>query len=122
MYESRILEIERRLNLLARLLDDVLSKLTQAQQQQNAAWRQGWQPGGTGGRVYYCDAMVISAGGNVTGKTVYYLDGGAEQTISTNATIYNQAAVATVSTTGQTIFLGPNGDGTYLVLSQSCAA
>lgn len=120
MNESRILEIERRLGLQARQLDDIASKLTQVQQEVRRAWMQGWSPGGSSTGVYYIDPVVISAGGNVTGQTVKYLVGGVATNITTNGTVYNKMDAATVSTANKIIVVGPNGDGTYLAISQSC--
>jgi hypothetical protein len=119
--EARILEIERRLNSLGRQLEAIAQKLTAVQQEARLGWMQPWtgrtsDPAG----IYYIDAVVISAGGNVTGKTVYYLAGGTQTTATTNGTIYNKMASATVSTSGKTIIVGPNGDGTYIAISQSC--
>jgi len=76
--------------------------------------------GGGGGGVYSIPAVVISAGGNVTGKTVSTLVGGALTTVNANATVYNQMHSATVSTSGLTIMVGANADGTYSAISQSC--
>lgn len=120
MHESRILEIERRINLLTRQMDDVMSKLTALQQEVRRAWMQSWQPGGTATGVYFIDPVVISAGGNVTGQTVKYLSGGVATNVTTNGTVYNKMNAATVSTANKTIVVGPNGDGTYLAISQSC--
>jgi hypothetical protein len=63
---------------------------------------------------------VIAAGGSVTGQTVSYLSGGVSVVFTTNATIYNAMDVATVATSGKTIILGANGDGTFTVITQSC--
>jgi hypothetical protein len=70
--------------------------------------------------VWSIPAVVIAAGGNVTGQTVSALSAGSLVTAFTNATVYNQMAAATVSTTGKTIMVGANGDGTFSAISQSC--
>lgn len=121
MNETRILEIERRLNLLQRLLDAVQQNLTAAIQELKRAWMNNSGGGSsTGTTIYFMAAQVITAGGNATGVTVQYLVGGTPTTITTSGVVYNQGASATVSTAGKTIFLGANGDGTYIVVSQSC--
>lgn len=74
-----------------------------------------------GGIVYFVNPVVISAGGNVTGQTIYVNIGGTQTaTASTNATVYNEMASATVATSGKVIIVGPNPDGSYSVITQSC--
>ena len=111
--EQRSLQLD---NLLSRLLDRI--DRLEAMVSQVRAGAGGGSGSATAG--YYIDPVVISAGGNVTGKTVKYLVGGTGTTITTNGTIYNVMDVATVSTANKKIIVVPNGDGTYLAVAQSC--
>lgn len=119
MYESRVLEIERRLSLLTRQLDAVVSKLTQVQQEARQAFRQGWDPSQGGTQFFYIDPVAISAGSSAASQTIKYLVGGTGTTYAT-ATVYNNMDAATVSTANKRIVVAPCGDGTYACVSQSC--
>lgn len=113
-----------RLELILKAYQAENLKLGQRVQDLEQQVRTG-EGGGGGGAgnsavVYTIAPVVISAGGNVTGQTVKALINGTSTTISTTATVYNQMAVATVSTAGKTIIVGPNGDGTFTAITQSC--
>jgi len=81
------------------------------------------QSGGSGGGgiVYFIAPIVIAAGGSVTGQTIELNVGGVlTATASTNATVWNMMASATVATSGKAIIVGTNPDGSYSVITQSC--
>lgn len=61
MYESRILEIERRLELLRRQMDAMDQKLTALGQLLNSAFRQPWGSGGGSGTSYWIKSPGFSA-------------------------------------------------------------
>jgi hypothetical protein len=77
----------------------------------------GFSGGGASGATVWWipagSAVVIAAGGSNTAD-VYGVGG----LLITGATVLNKMGSATV--TGKTIVVGANGDGTFLVLSQSC--
>jgi len=76
---------------------------------------------GSGGIVYFIAPIVIAAGGSVTGQTIELNVGGVlTATASTNATVWNMMASATVATSGKAIIVGTNPDGSYSVITQSC--
>lgn len=76
---------------------------------------------GGGGTVFFIQPIVIAAGGNQTGLTIYTLIAGTlTATGTTNATIYNGMAAATNATAGKNIIVGPNPDGTWSTITQSC--
>jgi hypothetical protein len=96
-------------------------------QAQLAAVAQGVQqlPGGgtptaSAAAIYSIAPVVIAAGGNETGLTVYALQGGSSVALPGTYTVYNQMAVATVATADKTILVAPNGDGTFMAVTQSC--
>ncbi len=80
------------------------------------------QPGGGGGVTYMVMAptAAITAGLStpLTGQTVVVISGAANVTVSTNATIFNNMASNTVS--AKPLVVGPNNDGTFTVITQSC--
>src|SRR5271166_3257690 len=81
------------------------------------------QPQGGGGGVTYmvmAPTAAITAGllTPLTGQTVVVISGAATVTVSTNATIYNNMASNTVIS--KPLVVGPNNDGTYTVITQSC--
>ncbi len=88
------------------------------------------QPGGSSGGIAYAIApTVISAAtgtfpsetpGSVASQTIYALVGGEETALPGTYTVYNRMAAATVATSGKTIMVGANPDGSYSVISQSC--
>ena len=80
------------------------------------------QPGIAGSpcTIWTIPAVVITSGGSVTGQTVSLLQGGSKIAITTNGTVYNTAGVATSATLGN-IYVGANGDGTFLAIAQACA-
>jgi len=119
--EARIVHLEQLLRkdeLAIATLQAAVAALQQAVRTGQASPYSGSSGGGSG--VYSIPAVVISAGGNVTGQTVSTLIGGSLTTVNANATVYNQMAVATVATSGKTIMVGANADGTYSAISQSC--
>ncbi len=76
---------------------------------------------GSGAIVYFINPVVIAAGSSVTGVTIYTNIGGTlTASGTTNATVYNEMASATVSTSGKVIIVGANPDGSYSVVTQSC--
>ena len=100
------------------LLAQVQSLATQIAGLQSSAG--GGNQGG-GVITYYIDPIVISAGSSQTGLTIYTLIGGSlTATGTTNATVYNGMASATVATSGKNIIVGPNPDGTWSTITQSC--
>jgi hypothetical protein len=62
LYESRILEIERRLEMLRRQMDAMDQKLTSLGQLLNQAYRQSWSGSGSGtGTSYWIKSPGFSA-------------------------------------------------------------
>ena len=117
--QERIYEIERRLEELSRTLADVATNATQAAQSAAMVWGD-LGGGGGGGAVgaYYCNSIPAIAGlGHGTGD-VYKMVGGSGVLLVSGATIYNMYASAT--TAGRVCTLADCGDGTYLILAQSC--
>ena len=115
-------QLEARFERLVLDVQALQAQMAQALQQIREA-----QTGGGGGQsssssnVLYINPVVISAGGNVTNQTLYWNIGGSlTSTGITAATVYNEMASATVSTSGKYIIVGPNPDGTYSVVTQSC--
>ncbi|HMF38322.1 MAG TPA: hypothetical protein VKF17_16885 [Isosphaeraceae bacterium] len=109
---------ERQILLVQQLQRQVANLANQIQQVQG---QQGGSGTGSGGIVYFLNPIAISPGGSVTGQTIWVNLGGT-QTASgyTNATVYNEMASATVATSGKIIIVGPNPDGTWSVITQSC--
>ena len=110
--------LEERFERLLLSLADMQAAIGRVQQPSYASG--GGNPGGGGAGVYSIPAVVISAGGSVTGQTVSALVGGALVTVNASGTVYNQMHSATVATSGLTIMVGSNPDGTYSVITQSC--
>jgi|SRR5271157_588750 len=74
-----------------------------------------------GGLVYFLNPIVIAPGGSVSGQTIYTNVAGVQTaTAFTAAVVYNQMASATVATSGKIIIVGPNPDGSWSVITQSC--
>jgi len=105
-----------------RLAVQQLSQMISGLQSELANLQQGGFSGsGGGGIIYFIAPVVIAAGGSVTGQTIYVNIGGTQTaTATTNATVYNEMASATVATSGKLIIVGTNPDGTYSVITQSC--
>ena len=88
------------------------------------------QPGGSSSGITYAIAPTVIAAatgtfpsetpGSVASQTIYALVGGAETALPGTSTVYNRMAAATVATSGKTIMVGANPDGTYSVITQSC--
>jgi len=117
---ERLSQLEARFERLFQENQDLRRKLTIALQQIRDLQAKPSGGGGNTGTVYFTDPVVIAAGGSESGLTIKKKAGGSTVTVSDSGTVYNEAAVATSGGTGQTIFLGANGDGTYLAISQSC--
>jgi len=118
---GRLDQLEARFERLLLAFQDVQRQLKQALQQiANNQMGPGGYPGGGLGTIFYIAPVVIAAGNSVTNQTVYALIGGTTYTVTTTATVYNVMAQATVATSGKNIICGPNGDGSYLAITQSC--
>lgn len=117
---ERLSQLEARFERLFQENQDLRRKLTVALQQIRDLQAKPAGGGGITGTVYFCDPVVIAAGSSESGLTIKKKAGGSTVTVTDSGTVYNEAAVATSDGTGQTIFLGANGDGTYLAISQSC--
>ena|SRR5208282_2025907 len=114
---NAVRRLEERFERLLLLLSDMQAAIGRVQQPSyNGA---GGQPGGGGSGVYSIPATAIGAGSSGT-AVVSALVGGALVTVNASGTIYNQMNSATVNTTGLTIMVGANPDGTFSVISQSC--
>jgi len=102
-----------------RLADECKQRLVEAVRTAQQASPYG---SGGGGVTYIVPAptAVINPGisNALTGQTVQIKSGGSLVTVNTNATIYNCMQVATAAT--YTLIVGPNNDGTYTVITQSC--
>lgn len=118
--EQRIIHLEQLVKTQANALASLQAQVAALQQALRTIQAGGYGGGGAGATVYTIAPVAIAAGGNVTNQTVSVLQGGASTTVTTTATVYNQMAVTTVSTAGKTIIVGPNGDGTYTAITQSC--
>src|SRR5271157_2876446 len=82
--------------------------------------QQGGGQGG-GGIVYFIAPIVIAAGGSATGQTIQVNIGGVlTPTATTAAVVWNMMSSATSATSGHPIIVGPNPDGSYSVITQSC--
>ncbi len=117
---DRLSQLEARFERLLLDAQDIRRKLAQALQQIRDIQAVPAGGGYTPTTVYYIAPVVIAAGGSVTGQTVYQLLGGTPTTVSTSATVYNVMADATSATVTSPIIIIPNGDGTYLAVSQGC--
>ncbi len=118
---NRLEQLEARFERLRLDLQDTQRKLKQALQQIREMGAKYTPSGGSGSAtIFSIEPIVIAAGGNVTGQMVYALQGGSSVAVNTSATVYNQMAAATVSTSGKTILVSPNGDGTFTAVTQSC--
>ena len=117
---DRLAQLEGRFERLLLELQDTRRKLTQAMQQIRDLQARPAGGGANTGAGYFIDPVVIGAGSSVSGQTVKYRSGGSVINATTNGTVYNEMAVATVATTGKTIMVVPYGDGTYVAVSQSC--
>lgn len=124
---NRLFQVEERIGQFIRDLQDLLNRLVRLEQ--NPWLQQGPASGGSSGTsVYVCvpgTAIAAATGApgsgspsSITNQTVYLISGGSYSTVSTTATIYNAYLGSVVS--GKVCTLGPNGDGTYTVLGQSC--
>jgi hypothetical protein len=118
--EQRIIRLEQLLQFQADAINRLQGDVANLKQQVRVSQAGGYGGGGGGGGIFWIGPVAIAANGNVTNQTVYMLSGGSTLTISTTATVYNVMAVATVSTAGKNIIVAPNGDGTYLAVTQSC--
>lgn len=118
--EQRIIHLEQLVKTQANALASLQAQMAALQQTVRTGQQAGYGGGSGGAAIYSIPAVVIAAGGNVTGQTVSVLQGGSLSTVTTSGTVYNQMAAATVSTAGKTIMCGANGDGTYSAISQSC--
>lgn len=127
--EMRVLRLEAALQALigqVSQLTDQVGNLAQQQYQPS-----GGTTGGSGGgaTVFFANHLNLAAAtgtwpsitpaGPVTAD-VYKVGGGAMVLVQAGAAIYNALPDATDNTKRQV--LGPNGDGTYSVISQSCSA
>jgi uncharacterized protein involved in exopolysaccharide biosynthesis len=113
--ESRFERLVVQVQALTAGVASVAQQIGQIQNQQGGVGSSG------GSNVLFIDPVVISAGGNVTGQTLYWNIGGTlTSTGITTAVVYNMMASATVLTSGKYIIVGPNIDGTYSVITQSC--
>jgi hypothetical protein len=118
---NRLDQLESRFERLRLELQDVERKLTQALQQiRDQQARYIPTAGNDQCTIFSISPVVIAAGGSVTGQTVSALQGGTSVAVNTSATVYNQMATATVATSGKTILVAPNGDGTFTAVTQSC--
>lgn len=116
---ARVAILEQRSTQLARDLARALDRIARLEAMLTQLGGTSSGSGGSGAG-FYIDAVVISAGGNVTNQTVKYRVGGTVTTLTTTATVYNEMAAATVSTSGKTIMVNPYGDGSFVAVSQSC--
>ncbi len=119
--EQRIRNLEMQLTSQAAAVQSLASQVAALQQQSRTTQQSPYGGGsGTGGSIYTIAPVVITAGGSVTGQTVYALVSGTSTALGGTWTVYNVMAAATVSTAGKTIIVAPNGDGTYTAVNQSC--
>ncbi len=118
---NRIQDLEARYERLLLLVQQLARQVANlANQIQQVQGQQG-NGSGTSGIVYFLNPVAISAGGNVTGQQLYTNIGGTQTAAGgATATVYNEMASATVATSGKIIIVGPNPDGTYSVITQSC--
>ena len=131
MYESRILEIERRLELMRRQMEAMDQKLTALAQHLNAAWRQPWGSGGGGsGTSYWCVSPGFSAAtgtwpsitpDTATGVDIYSDVGGSMTLYSAGQDVYWWYKDA--STAGKLMMVLPTADGlAWDAVVDSCTA
>jgi hypothetical protein len=118
--EARLIRLELIVRAWQPYITKIEGRITELEQQTRSSTGGGYGGGSSASGTFYIAPVVIAAGGSVAGQTVYYLLAGAATVITASGTVYNKMAVATVAGTGQTIIVGPNGDGTYLAISQSC--
>ena len=119
---NRLGQLEARFERLLTIIADIQGQLANAVGNVRALQMSGGgSSSGGGGFVYFLNPIVIAPGGNVTGQTVYTNIGGTQTATSfTSATVYNEMASATTATSGKIIIVGPNPDGTWSVITQSC--
>lgn len=117
---DRLWQLEGRFERLLLKVQDLQRKLTAAIQQVRNLQMTPVGVSSTGQNICYTDPVAIPAAGNLTGLTVYQLSGGNVITVNSNATVYNVMSSATSATVTSKIVVAPNGDGTYLAVSQGC--
>ena len=74
---------------------------------------------GSGGIPAASGAPGTGSPGSASGLSVYLVSGGAHSLVSGSATVYNPYLSATASAV-KVITVGPNGDGTFTLLGESC--
>ena len=114
---NRLADLEGRFERSRLNIQDLQRKLTAALQQIRDLQAKPYGGGAGAATVWYIpagSAVVIAAGGSNTAD-VY----GRSGLVSPAATVYNPMGAATV--TGKVIAVGSNGDGSFMVISQSCA-
>ncbi len=118
----RLEQLEARFERLRNAELALEARMARAEQQiRDTQTSSGGGSSGGGGFVYFVNPIVISAGGNVTGQTIYWnLGGTVTATGTTSATVYNIMPSATVATSGHYIVVQPNPDGTYTAVTQGC--
>lgn len=115
--EQRIKFLEMQVAAQAALIQSLQAQTSAAQQQARTTQQSPY--GGSGGAIYTIAPVVIGAGGNATGLTVYFLLNGTSTALGGTFTVYNQMQKPT-SNGAQTILVAPNGDGSFTVVTQSC--
>jgi hypothetical protein len=123
--EARIVHLEQELRRDELAIAALQTAVAALQQAVRTAQTSPYGGGSGGGGIYSIPAVIIAAQtgstpGSVTGQTVSALVGGSLVTVNASGTVYNQMAAATVATSGKTIIVGANSDGTYMVITQSC--
>ena len=118
---TRLAALEYRFEQM-RLALQQLGQVVSGLQSALANLQQGvYGSGSGGGIVYFLNPVFIAAGGSVTGQQLYLNIGGTQTpTGGATATVYNEMASATVAYAGKAIIVGPNPDGSYSVITQSC--
>jgi hypothetical protein len=121
--ESRIQATEARVEKLYRSLLDLIAQLRNVQQQLQQAFQQQVGGGGGGGNpsfLFCTTGADLAAGSHITGQTVNTLSGGSDDTINSDATLYNITGNDIPS--GSLVFLGSCPDGTFGVIGVACTA
>lgn len=120
--ESRLCRLEQQAAATAANLLSMQIAAAQLAQDLRTQQPGGYGGGGGGGAgyVYTISPVVIAAGGNVTGQTVYAVVGGTITAMPGTYTVYNVMNAATVATALKTIIVGMNPDGTFSAITQSC--
>jgi hypothetical protein len=117
--ESRITQLEQRVEYLYRQLQQVLQQVRAALNQLNQVGGGGSGGSSSSGLVYTCTpSNIIAAGGSLATQTINLYQAGTASPLTGTYTVYNPMGAATVVT--KTLIVMPDGVGNFVAITQSC--